>query len=185
MIIAFCQDMKTKKIKVEKKKIRIETNEDQGKDDKKEQIISEKNQDQEIGDESMSERSESISDDNSLNSDARECERISRALTFKIINYRKALHSTDKTEKENEMESSNEFNDDLKKEIEITDIEKDTSHVIKEDHFYRKENSIDKETPKPNFGFKKKRSQFAITLAAGLNSIKYRLKKNYFGQINR
>jgi hypothetical protein len=56
--------------------------------------------------------------------------------------------------------------------------------LLKDDHFYQEENSFG-HTQNKNKKFFKKRSQLHVNIAAGLNSIKYRLKKNYFGHSQR
>lgn len=77
--------------------------------------------------------------------------------------------------------------DGIKKDsddIEMETIEKSITDLIKENHYYHGDNALQK-LPHNRFNFRKKRSQLHINIAAGLNSIKYRLKKNYFGQSER
>jgi hypothetical protein len=64
-------------------------------------------------------------------------------------------------------------------------IEKNIVDLLKEDHFYKEENSQENKIPVYQRRFRKKRSKLAINLSASIDSIKYRLKRNYFGQNQR
>jgi len=188
------QDIKSKKLKEKKKKIRIETNKNQEKDEKQEEIVNKRNSTAEEGNISVSGIPESPSDSESVNTEARECETISRALTLKVKNHFKnpitkvedqiKIHRTD-IENEKEFDVSHEFESEPKQNIEMSQIENNIIDLLKDDHFYKEENSQENKIPVSQIRYRKKRSQLAINLSASIDSIKYRLKRNYFGQNQR
>ncbi len=183
---------------MEKKRIRIETNEEEP-DTKNESIIPRDPKEIELSDNSvMDDQSPNSSYDECSNIEAKESERIARALSIKVVEYFKKPRLTN-NEVKKEISQPNSINEsgvgldesltsdlkiEIKEENNLNATEKSIMDLLKDDHFYQEENTFGHPQSK-NKKFFKKRSQLHVNIAAGLNSIKYRLKKNYFGHSQR
>jgi hypothetical protein len=135
--------------------------------------------------------------ENEVNSDddyAEESETIARQLTHKIVNYIRNPAEEDMQEEGEDKDQSNHNNqnesaedgENIKKndDLELRTVNRSIKDVMKDDHFYQEENSGEIKSDKKK-RFYKKKSILEISLVTGFNSIKYRLKKNYFGGAQR
>ena len=162
-------------------------------DDKQEAIIPREKKDLESQEnpdfnESLAENEENSDDDY-----AAESETIARVLSHKIVNYIRNPNEQDMQDEGENKDDSNQDNlnesgengENIKNDdLELRTVNRSIADVMKDDHFYQEENSRDIKSDKKK-RFYKKKSILEISLVTGFNSIKYRLKKNYFGSAQR
>jgi hypothetical protein len=114
-------------------------------------------------------------------SEKNEIEEIAKAISYKVVGFMKSSGEPLKQNQNNKKEADSE--DD--REIEEKSRNSKITDFMKDDHFYTEENSI-RESRNNNFiKLLKKKSSLNVSIINSLNSIKYRLKKNYFGHRER
>jgi len=179
--------MKAKKRapKAKRSIIRVDSIKSEEHDDKKEVIISNDDKDLESSKDSRLDDSQVENDEMSDHDYAEESERIARALSHKIVNYINNPTEADDQEK-NEIDQSNlnvsdeNCENSKNSDLELKTVNRSIVDVMKDQHFYKEENSCEIKPDKRKKIYKKK-SVLEISILTGFNSIKYRLKKNYFG----
>ncbi len=178
-MIAFFQDLKAKDNSKEGNFREIRLDSAKSESAAKEKLLENENKSENDGDAS---ETKNLASDEVKN----QSEEIAKAISYKVVNFLR-FNRNSVSKKPEEMKNEN-----LKESINLTnaeDLEKkenesDTSiaNLLKDENFYYKqENSVEinNNSITTNNAKKKKRNMIA-SLTSGLNSIKYRLKKNYF-----
>lgn len=125
-----------------------------------------------------------------------ESEEIARNISYKVVDYLKSnrlnlnkqIGEIKPLEAEHFKDSINPENN---KDIENKDFSNENSmditiaSVVKYEHFYKEDNSLDNTQMQKSKKLRKKKGKLNLKFKTGLNSIKYRLKKNYFENKDR
>jgi len=106
-------------------------------------------------------------------------EEIAKAISYKVVNFlRSKGHSISKEAKEIKNENFTIVEDLEKKENES---DNSIANLLKDENFfYKEENTVEINNSVSINNTKKKKRNVIAAFTTGLNSIKYRLKKNYF-----